>query len=599
MSNKSTRTAGLSRMMPILIMVLVVAVSAMPTTTVYGAAFVIDAGSGFDATELRAPAGGNNGTTLGQQRLNALNLAANLWGEILQSNVNIVIRADFTSLTCGPMSGVLGGASPNGLFANFSGAPRPFTLYPDALADALSGMDQNPGSPDIRAQLNETLDAGDPSCLSGKRWYYGFDHNPGNDIDFLNVLMHEIAHGLGFASFTDETTGSFFAGFPSIYDVFVRDLTQGLTWAQMASNNLRQTSAINTGNVVWDGPQVNAQTSFLSNGLGPNGMVLLYTPNPVEPGSSISHWDRNLAPDTLMEPFISSALRALDGMELTPCLLADIGWTLNLTGSCLHFPDIFLATNSVDFGDQALGFTANETLVISNNGSADLRLGAIANTNGLTLPFSIASDDCSNQTLDGGATCSLEVRFLPLADGSFSDSFDIPSNDPDTPSALVTLTGSGISKPDISIVPNPLDFGIIQPGSLNQLDITISNQGNLDLIIGTIAAANALSTPFSILSESCSNTTLNPTETCAITVEFSPVSAGTFSDSLTIPSNDPETPNIDMNIIGNTGSATLNFSSVGAGGGGGGGCTLNHRKEFDPLFGLLLLLAGLHFARKR
>jgi hypothetical protein len=463
----------------------VVAVSVMPTVTVYGATFVIEAGSGFDDPELRTPVGGNNGVTLGQQRLNALTLAAKRWGEILQSPVKIVLHADFTALACDSLSAVLGGASTNGLLADFSGAPRPLTWYPDALADALAGTDLHPGSPDIQAQFNAKLDDGDASCLNGKRWYYGFDHNPGNDIDFPNVLMHEIAHGLGFASFTSETTGSFISGMPSIYDVFVRDLTQDETWAEMASDALRQTSAINTGNVVWDGPLVNAQTSFLSAGLGANGAVLLYAPNPVEPGSSISHWDTSLTPDTLMEPFISANLRALGGVDLTPCLLADIGWALNLTGSCLDLhPAIFLATNAIDFGNQVVDTPRNETLVISNIGPVDLKFGAVAMTNGLMPPFALLSDHCTNQTLVGGATCSLQVQFLPHTEGSFSDSFDIPSNDADTPSAVITLTGSGIIK-----------------------------------------------------------------------------------------------------------KASTDNS------GGGGGCTLTHRKGFDPLFGLLLLVAGLHFAR--
>jgi hypothetical protein len=263
MTNLS-RTDGNPRIRLVLMLALVVAVSVMPTVTVYGATFVIDAGSGFDGPEAREPVGGNNGATLGQQRLNALNLAANLWGEILQSPINIVIQASFTDLECGPLSGILGGAGPNGLSADFSEAPKQSTWYPDALADALSGTDLNPGFPDIRAQFNARLDDGDSSCLNGKRWYYGFDHNSGDNVDFLNVIMHEIAHGLGFASFTNETTGRFTGGMPSIYDVYIRDLTQGVTWSEMSSDALRRTSAINTGHVVWDGPLVNAQTSFLS-----------------------------------------------------------------------------------------------------------------------------------------------------------------------------------------------------------------------------------------------------------------------------------------------------------------------------------------------
>ena len=58
------------------------------------------------------------------------------------------------------------------------------------------------------------------------------------------------------------------------------------------------------------------------------GFVRLYAPNPVEPGSSISHWDTTATPNLLMEPFINPDLRASETLDLTPALFEDIGWIL-------------------------------------------------------------------------------------------------------------------------------------------------------------------------------------------------------------------------------------------------------------------------------
>ena len=58
------------------------------------------AGVGFNDTTPVAPVGGNTGTTLGQQRLIAFQAAASIWGATLDSNVTIVIRSQFTALTC-------------------------------------------------------------------------------------------------------------------------------------------------------------------------------------------------------------------------------------------------------------------------------------------------------------------------------------------------------------------------------------------------------------------------------------------------------------------------------------------------------------------
>jgi hypothetical protein len=56
-----------------------------------------------------------------------------------------------------------------------------------------------------------------------------------------------------------------------------------------------------------------------------SGAILLYSPDPVQPGSSISHWDPSAFPHLLMEPAINPGLPFL-GLDVTPALMSDIGW---------------------------------------------------------------------------------------------------------------------------------------------------------------------------------------------------------------------------------------------------------------------------------
>jgi hypothetical protein len=227
--------------------------------------------------------------------------------------------------------------------------------------------------------------------------------------------------------------------------MFIRDLSQNQTWAEMADDALRQLSAINTGNLVWDGPSVNEAAASLIGGTGPNGMVLLYAPNPVNFGSSLSHWDTSVTPNALMEPFITKDLKAADRVDLTTCLLADIGWSLNLPGGCLHLPDIMLSpeSQSLDFGNQSVGVTVTKEIIVTNAGSADLKIGEVANLDSLATPFSVASDTCSKEILISGDTCKIEVQFAPNSTGTFEDRFDIPSNDLDATS-LVKVMGKAL-----------------------------------------------------------------------------------------------------------------------------------------------------------
>ncbi len=58
------------------------------------------------------------------------------------------------------------------------------------------------------------------------------------------------------------------------------------------------------------------------------GRALLYTPSPVAPGSTISHWDTSAFPNQLMEPNINGDLThaVAPPQDLTLPLLRDVGW---------------------------------------------------------------------------------------------------------------------------------------------------------------------------------------------------------------------------------------------------------------------------------
>jgi PA domain len=63
-------------------------------------------------------------------------------------------------------------------------------------------------------------------------------------------------------------------------------------------------------------------------GANPLGRALMYTPNPYQSGSSVSHWDTIASPNQLMEPAINGDLQhsVVTPADLTFELLKDIGW---------------------------------------------------------------------------------------------------------------------------------------------------------------------------------------------------------------------------------------------------------------------------------
>ena len=196
------------------------------------------ANEGYNDPTPVAPVAGNPGTTVGMQRQIVAQFAADLWGTILVSSVPVYIGAQFDPLA----PNVLGQAGSANAFFNEPEFPFQNTLYGGALGDALTGRDLRPGYTDINSQFSSNF-----------TFYLGLDGaTPAGQISFLDVVMHEFGHGLGFANFEDETSGTFLQGVKDIYSVYTFDNTQGLFWPQMTIAQ-RQASAINYGNVVFTG----------------------------------------------------------------------------------------------------------------------------------------------------------------------------------------------------------------------------------------------------------------------------------------------------------------------------------------------------------
>jgi hypothetical protein len=69
--------------------------------------------------------------------------------------------------------------------------------------------------------------------------------------------LHEFGHGLGFASFVDESKGTQIHNQTDVFSRRLLDTTTNKTWDAM-SNSERKASAINPRHVVWTGPAVTA-----------------------------------------------------------------------------------------------------------------------------------------------------------------------------------------------------------------------------------------------------------------------------------------------------------------------------------------------------
>jgi hypothetical protein len=148
--------------------------------------------------------------------------------------------------------------------------------------------------------------------------------------------------------------------------------------------------------------------------------------------------------------------------------------------SSVEGPAISLASSAVDFGDVAVGLSAEQLVTVSNLGTTELTLFDIYVEGG--IDFSQVND-CPSSLLPLEA-CQIAVTFTPPTDGVFSDTLTVLSDDPDQPAASVSLSGTGVSLlPDL-IVTDISTPRTMTGGKVASLGVTIANQGSVDVIGG-------------------------------------------------------------------------------------------------------------------
>jgi hypothetical protein len=100
------------------------------------------------------------------------------------------------------------------------------------------------------------------------------------------------------------------------------------------------------------------------------------------------------------------------------------------------------------FKGRLMETTAPESVEVRNEGFSDLVVSSVVITGADSGDFSIQSEDCTLQSLAPGTSCLVDVTFTASSYGAKSATLSISSDDPDTPTVNVPLSGANIDLED-------------------------------------------------------------------------------------------------------------------------------------------------------
>ena len=227
--------------------------------------------------------------------------------------------------------------------------------------------------------------------------------------------------------------------------------------------------------------------------------------------------------------------------------------TVSLVGVAYQLqPNININPTSFEFGNQPVNSEAGQTLTISNEGDAMLEDGTLS----LSAPFSASSTSFS---IAPGASKSFTIKFKPTSRGPVLGNLTVASNDPDSPSLLIGLSGTGVA-PYLSVSPASLDFGTIPVGESVTRTLTISNQNNSNSATLTLSSFQTTNAQFSFSGPE--STSLAPGTSTTVQVTLTPASSGTKGGNLTFQSNDPYHASNTVALTGTAVSPSIDPSTL-------------------------------------
>ena len=191
--------------------------------------------------------------------------------------------------------------------------------------------------------------------------------------------------------------------------------------------------------------------------------------------------------------------------------------------------------SNTDFGTQKLSSSVTRTVRVQNTSTQPVTLQPPELAGPGAGDFTVeptATGGCqSNASLQVGAACRLALAFQPSATGLRTATLRLPNNrDGDNLVRSLKVTGTG-ARPRAAIRPS-LDFGDVGLGQRKTLPLTLSNPGDVDLVVTSVLLTG--SSEFSVDATACTGAPVRARRSCVMDVSYRPTALGRDGATLAV-----------------------------------------------------------------
>jgi len=244
-------------------------------------------------------------------------------------------------------------------------------------------------------------------------------------------------------------------------------------------------------------------------------------------------------------PIVQGLPAELPGTNANHCTLTDLppGAQVITESSAAHLPTT--VEYSLGLGRVIATGMTWEFLYVHGFSSGPLVLNATAYSLSLIRPAWLVPD-VTEATIPAGDSLDVTMTFSAagLVGGGYDAAILVLSNDPDEPRVAVPAHLDVTGVPDIQLADSALDFGTLYVGDLVEKDLTVLNGGT------DVLTVTAVGTDLPDYAVDTSAFSLAPGGTRVLTVGYSPTTAGAAPATLSLSSNDPDTPVAQVALSG-------------------------------------------------